>query len=263
MVESPMPRTWFRLPAPRFSLRALFGVVLLIGVAIPLGQWAWRRCVLYRDARQYAALQSAKNWGHYRSLAADSSDGSDSHSVDGGRGIPDDYVILVRRGQTFGCFIPRQQFKAGESARFDWYYREDGGGKLDPSDSNVKSGRGFSGAYVPGSGQSPIVKFGPFAIEWSGNGPGWGFLYHQEPGGQESGSRGQEPVSAGRADVLRICTTDVKDVRLIDARDPRWFYKSTANDPGLAGDKDEGESGARPANAQGGVLRSPLPLGEG
>jgi len=235
MVEAPTPRSRFRLPAPRFSLRALFLAVLLVGVAIPLGQWAWRRYVLYRDARQYAAMQSAKNWGQYRSLAADSSDGSDSHSVDGGRGIPDDYVILVRRGLTFGCFIPRKQFTAGESALFDWYYREDGGGTFDTSDPNVKSGHGFSGAYVPGSGQSPVVKFGPFAIEWSGNGPGWGLLYPEE-----SGDRDEETGNKGRADALRIGTTDVKDLRLIDARDPRWIYKSARTDPGLAGDQDAG-----------------------
>ena len=56
--------------------------------------------------------------------------------------------------------------------------------------------------------------------------------------------RGQEtraePRRRGQDDVVRICTTDVKDVRLIDARDPRWIYKCAPNDPGLAGDKDAG-----------------------
>ena len=233
MVETPTPRSWFRLPAPRFSLRALLGAVLLIGVAIPLGQRAWRRYVAYRDARQYAAMQNAKNWQL----------GRPGRAIDGGRGIPDDYVILVRRGNTFGCFNPRNQFKRGESVEYDWYYRADGGGKFDPGDPNVKSGHGFSGVYVPGSGQMLAVSFGPFEIEWSGGGPGWGFLYH------DVGALARmAPPPLG---VLRICTTDVKDVKLIDARDPRWIYKCARADPGMAGDKDAGEWGVPPASAEG------------
>jgi hypothetical protein len=116
-------------------------VVLLIGVAIPVGQRAWRRYVLYRDARQYAAMRSARNWQL----------GSPGSSIDGGRGIPEDYVILVRRGNTFGCFIPRKQMQRGESIEYDWYYREGGGGKFDLGDPSVKAVRGTRQSCASGT----------------------------------------------------------------------------------------------------------------
>src|SRR4030095_2735188 len=110
-----------------------------------------------RDARQYAAMRSARHWEL----------GGLSSSIDDGRGVPDDYVVLVRRGNTCGCFIPRKQMQRGESIEYDWYYREGGGGKFGPGEANVKSGHDFSGVYVSGSGQMLAVKFGPFDIEWA------------------------------------------------------------------------------------------------
>ncbi len=228
MSESPLRRSRWHALIPRFSLRALLVAVLLIAISIPLGQRAWRRYVEYRDAQQYAAMQDAKKWPPGQ---------PNSVSIDDGRGIPNDYVILVRSGKTFGCFVPRNQYKRGESLEYEWYYRTDGGGKFDPRDPNVKSGHSFSGVYVSGGGILR-VKFGPFAIEWSGNGPGWGFLYY-DGNNVSPDSRGL--VAAPRG-ALRICSTDVKDLGLIDARDARWIYKYGRRDPGLAGDKDEGDA---------------------
>ena len=39
------------------------------------------------------------------------------------------------------------------------------------------SGHGFTGPYIPGSGQSLTISFGPFNIASSGHGTGWGFVY--------------------------------------------------------------------------------------
>jgi hypothetical protein len=203
----------------RYRLRTLLIGVALAAVLVHVGQLGWHRYIRYREARQYASLQSAKKWP-----IAELS----SFVIDEGRGVPDDFVILVRSGDTFGCFIPRNQFKKGESVEYEWYYRTDGLGRFSANDPQVQSGRGFAGPYVPGSGQSLTITFGPFSIPWSGNDPGWGFVYFD-----------YNPVPPDRSapDVLRICSTDNKSLNLIDARDPRWLYKSHRQDAGLAGDK--------------------------
>ena len=220
MEESPARRSKFRYVVPRFSLRALLIAVALTAVLIPLGQLGWLQWVRYNEAGQYATLQAAKKWP-IASL--------ESFVIDEGRGAPDDFAILVRRGNTFGCFIPRNQFKKGESVEYDWYYRTDGLGRFSPNDPAVQSGRGFAGPYVPGIGQSLIITFGPFKIPWSGNGPGWGFIYFDY---------NPDPPDRSGPDVLRICSTDIKSLNLIDARNARWMYKSHRDDPGVLGDED-------------------------
>ena len=219
MQDSAIRRWPFRAPTPRFSLRALLTGVALAAVLVQLGQLGWHRFVRYCEGRQYASLQASKNWPI---------ESRESFVIDEGRGTPDDFVILVRRGDTFGCFIPRNQFKKGESVEYEWYYRTDGLGRFSANDPQVQSGRGFAGPYISGSGQSLHITFGPFSIPWSGNGAGWGFVYFD-----------YNPVPADRSapDVLRICSTDIKSLNLIDARDAHWLYKSHRGDPGLPGDK--------------------------
>jgi hypothetical protein len=219
MHDSPGRLCLFRVPMPRYSVRTLLIGVTLAAVLIHLGQLGWHRFIRYAEARQYSSLHAAKKWP-IASL--------DSFVIDNGRGVPDDYVILVRRADTFGCFVPRNQFQKGESVEYEWYYRTDGLGRFSANDPQLQSGRGFAGPYVPGSGQSLTITFGPFSIPWSGNGPGWGFVYFD-----------YNPVPRDRSapDVLRICSTDVKSLNLIDARDARWLYKSHRDDHGLHGDQ--------------------------
>ena len=88
------------------------------------------------------------------------------------------------------------------------------------------------------------VSFGPFEMEWSGGGPGWGFLRFTTWVCWLE----RNPPPLG---VLRIYATDVKDVKLINARHPRWIYKCDRADPGMAGDKDAGEWGVPSAAAEG------------
>jgi hypothetical protein len=220
MHGAPTHRSRFRALVPRYSIRTLLVGVALAAVLVQFGPPCWRGFTRYREARQYATLQAAQKWP----IAA-----LESFVIDEGRGVPDDFAILVRRGNTFGCFIPRKQFKKGESVEYDWYYRSDGLGQFSPSDPQVQSGHGFAGPYVSGSGQSLVITFGPFTVPWSGNGPGWGFIYFD-----------YNPVPADRSapDVLRICSTDIKSLNLIDARDVRWTYKSHREDPGLPGNQD-------------------------
>ena len=204
---------------PRFSVRTLLIGVAVAAVLVHLGQLGWQRFVRYAEAREYAGLHAAKKWP----IA-----GLDSFVIDEGRGVPDDFVILVRSGDTFGCFIPRNQFKKGESVEYEWHYRTDGHGRFGPNEAQVQSGHGFAGPYVSGSGQSLTITFGPFSIPWSGHGSGWGFVYFD-----------YNPVPRDRSgpDVLRICSTDIKSLHLIDARDARWVYKSHREDTGLPGDQ--------------------------
>jgi hypothetical protein len=73
------------------------------------------------------------------------------------------------------------------------------------------------------------VKFGPFEIPWSGNDLGWGYIYFDY---------NPDPPDRSGHDVLRICSTDVKTLELIDARDAQWNYKSHRDDPGVRGDQE-------------------------
>ncbi len=215
-----MPGRRLSLWRLRFSLRALLVAVALTAILIPLGQRAYRSYVHSRDAKAYALLQSTKTWGP---------PSDQSFAIDHGRGVPNDYIILVRSGNTFGCFIPRNQYKQGESAEYDWFYRTDGLGTFDPADPHVKSGHDFTGVYVFGSGDTLRIKFGPFNIPWSGNGTDWGFVYYEY---------NPDPPDRSGPSVLRICSTDSKSVLLIDAREPHWLYKSHSDDPGLRGNED-------------------------
>jgi hypothetical protein len=95
-------------------------------------------------------------------------DSLQSFVIDEGPGVPDDFAILVRQANTFGCFIPRNQ--KGESVEYDWYYRTDGLGRFDTSDPKVQSGHGFAGPYVSGSGQSVMITLahsGSLVGQWS------------------------------------------------------------------------------------------------
>ena len=40
--------------------------------------------------------------------------------------IADGFVILVRKGDVFGAFIPQKQWEKQETAQFKWYFRTDG-----------------------------------------------------------------------------------------------------------------------------------------
>jgi len=213
------PKCESHRPKARFSLRGLLIAVAVAAVAVQLGQIGWRRYVLYGETRQYARLQASKKWP-VASLQ--------SFVIDKGRGVPDDYVVLVRSGNTFGCFIPRNQNKKGESTEYDWYYRTDGLGKFSADDPKVQSGHSFTGLYQP-EVESLLINFGPFEIPWSGGGAGWGFVYYDY---------NPDPPDRSGADVLRICSTDMKTLTYLDARDPRWVYKSHRQDVGLPGDKD-------------------------
>jgi hypothetical protein len=237
MSQTPAPRPRLLALVPRFGLRTLFVAVFVIAALVEIGLVTWPKLVRYFESRQYAALQAGKQPFVLEQRRRQAADGSHSSTVDDGRPIPDGFAVLVRQGDTFGCFIPRNQWKKGESLEYDWYYRSDGLGPFSTDDPNVQSGHSFAGPYV--SGQGPVkVKFGPFDLEWSGNEPGWGYVYYC---GDFSGN-------ARAPDLTRICTTTYKTVRYLNARSAEWLYKANADDPGLRGDADPAEPRFNPSD---------------
>ena len=206
---------------PRFRLRTLLLAILVIAVLIPTVQTAWRRYVIARDSREYAERQADEDAYVERELARNGT----SSSVDRGRPIPDGFVVLVRQGNTFGCFIPDEQGQKGESLKYAWWYREDGSGRFDAGEPSVQPGEAFAGPYVSG-GDLVRVEFGPFSIKWSGHETGWGFLYYEYVNNL---AEGEEPV--------RICTTNRRSVRYLDARSGDWIYRAERGDEGVRGDE--------------------------
>jgi hypothetical protein len=213
--------------APRFGLRALLGAVVVVAVLVQLGKVYWPSVVRFVEARQYARLQAGEEAFVIKQRKQQEKDGSFSASIDKGRPVPDNFVILVRRGDVFGCFIPRKQGQKGESLEYDWYFRTDGQGRFAKGDLNVQSGHAFAGPYVSGGGLVR-VKFGPFDFEWSGHGTGWGYLYYDEGAVNQSVA----------ADHQRVCATNVKTVEYLDAREAQWLYKAYVEDAGVPGNKD-------------------------
>lgn len=211
----------------RFRLRTLLVLVAVIAVLIPVSQYSWRRYVAYRDAREYDALQATKEDLVQQQKEMREESGSTSYGIDDGRPIPDGFVVLVRQGDVFGCFIPLEQGFKGESLKYKWYYRTDGSGVLDPSYAAVESGESFAGPYRTG-GDSVQVAFGPFSMNWSGNDPGWGFLYYDYQSLDEDRT----------TPTVAICATDQREVDYLDARDSQWIYKRHPGDTGVAGDVD-------------------------
>lgn len=227
-MNQPLPRRYLLFALiPRFGLRALFIAILVIAAIAQLAIVVRPRLIRFVEGRQHATLQKTREslvlkWRneHVRT-------GFPVDSVDNSRQVPDGFVILVRRGNTFGCFIPRNKRRKDESLEYDWYYRTDGIGKFSADDPDVHHEHSFAGPYRRGQGLVS-VNFGPFKIEWSSDDQGWGWLYYD-------GYRGRETIAA---DDLRICSTDCKSIELIDARSAEWIYKAYVRDPGLAGNVD-------------------------
>ncbi|WP_425395752.1 hypothetical protein [Aeoliella sp.] len=211
----------------RFRLRTLLVCVAVIAVLIPVSQYSWRRYVTYRDARDYAALQATKEDFVEQQRKMQAEQESVSFGIDDSRPIPDGFVVLVRKGDVFGCFVPLEQGVKGESLKYKWYYRTDGSGVLDPSSSAVETGESFVGPYQTG-GESLKVAFGPFSMGWSGHEQGWGYLYYDPQSLDEDRT----------TPTVAICATDQRVVDYLDARDSRWIYKHHPDDAGVAGNVD-------------------------
>jgi len=120
--------------------------------------------------------------------------------------VPDGVVVLLRKNGKYGAFIPRNQGTAPERMQYDWWYRGDGKAVFDVQHPSVSAGQG--------AGRS--IKFGPFAVSWSGHSRGSGWLYYGKYAGY-----------AALPEDAHMCVTDQHSVDGIDAADARWTYRAS------------------------------------
>lgn len=125
--------------------------------------------------------------------------------------VPNGVVVLVRLGPNYGAFVLDSQHMKPEEAHYTWCFRSDGNAMLDLSDPSISRG----------TGRGANISFGPFMIHWSIATKGKGWLYYPHAPG--------EPV---RPDDLHICVTAQREIRNINAADPKWVYKASPSDSG-------------------------------
>lgn len=122
-------------------------------------------------------------------------------------------VVLVRVAGDYGAFVLRNQREGPpEVTDYDFYYRDDGGTSLDPSDPAVERGSVET---------KRVVEFGPFRIRWSIARANLGWLYYSVLPG--------DPMPANG---VRICVTESRNMEGLDAGDERWVYRAFRGDPG-------------------------------
>jgi hypothetical protein len=129
-------------------------------------------------------------------------------------------MLFLREGNAFGAFIPKSQRRAAEVVQYDWYYRTDGKGTFDKADPAVKHGTGVSRQPTTDIN----VKFGPFAFQWSGCDPGWGWVYYR-------------PSSSTSGSTSRFCLLRNADLRKTDAASANRIYVGHGDDAGIRGNE--------------------------
>lgn len=139
----------------------------------------------------------------------------------------DGQVILVRKGNRFGVFIPLAQEMGPETLTYQWYCF-DGSGKFDLDNPQTETGIRTVGATRPGP---RVVEFDAFKFEWSGSGEGWGWIYYD-----------RIPSEATQPGDLRFCLTELEHLDGLNPRDPEFIYKASASDPGIPGDQEISEA---------------------
>lgn len=147
------------------------------------------------------------------------------------QGIEDGVVVLVTDGFRCGAFALREQRQEQQrpgafrdAGAYDWWLRRDGFGRLDPEDTAVDRGHGALG----GGDASEEVRFGAIYVHWGAASPS---------GAGHLSFRG-EYLAFSDVDYY-LCVTDRTDLRGLDAQDPKWVYKHSADDPGWRFEKPQ------------------------
>lgn len=177
----------------RFSIRTLLAVVTACATICFLCVFAWST---YRRHVEDAAIRRMTERFHgYRDKSAVT--------------VRDGQVVLVQKGRTLGAFVT--EANNGNAVRYRWYYRSDGKGELDPRDENVTTG---TSTAIRQDNRSPSIAFGPFQIEWTRASSHWGWILYD------------------RKSTMRLCITNERHLRGLDALDPTWRYKLNGFDKG-------------------------------
>ena len=126
-------------------------------------------------------------------------------------------VVLVRKGDVYGCFMLTEQSAKPETASFVWRHGTDAAGGFDPEDPGVE------GSDVAKSVQNRqgnrMIEFGPFEIQWSGSLGGQSWIYYAKSPGDEL-----------MKDDLAICVTEEESCDAVRPRDPKWQYRRSPVD---------------------------------
>ncbi len=190
------------------TLRALSsaGIGGLLGVVFA-GEGRWRRllwpAVLSVSAIILAMIVSSVAHGRQKGISA-----AIETPVSNGE------IVLVKKGEAIGAFIPTKQTSSPERISYDWYFRTDGQGTF-----RAEEAEDYESGHVEADRK---VGFGPFVIPWSFQSDGAGWLYY-----------GKSPDSPVEEDDIRICLTHERDLEQIDAFDHRWIFKGSLSDEGI------------------------------
>ena len=148
---------------------------------------------------------------YHRFLEAETAARRERDEADGRRSgalrVRDGYVVLVKRGTTYGAFVLEEQTETPEAATYRWYYRRDGGGDLDEEGDNVAAG----------TRKGSRIAFGPFEIEWSVARDGEGWVYCYASLGPPRSERG-----------VQICVTGRTSIEGVHAASSEWQYVGVA-----------------------------------
>ena len=131
--------------------------------------------------------------------------------------ISNGQVVLVRKGEVYGCFMLTAQSAKPETAKFVWRCGTDATGGFDTSDPNVKW------SDDPESIQNRkghlMIEFGPFEIWWSGSLGDKGWIYYAKGPGDELAKND-----------LAICVTEERSFDTIRPRESKWHYRRSPVD---------------------------------
>lgn len=120
--------------------------------------------------------------------------------------VPDGRIVLLKRKNEVAAFILKHQRISPEQADFYWYYRSDGKGTFPSGNPAVSSG------YVSNATQ---VSFSTFAVQWSINTGGMGWVYFSVG-----------PTELGKSADYLMCVTTETNLAAIDANDHVWKYRA-------------------------------------
>jgi hypothetical protein len=120
--------------------------------------------------------------------------------------VPDGQIVLLKRKNEVAAFILKNQKISPEKTDFYWYYRSDGKGTFPSGDPAVSSG------CVSNASQ---VAFSTFAVDWSINTGGMGWVYFSVG-----------PTELGKSADFVMCVTRETNLAAIDANDPVWKYRA-------------------------------------
>ena len=129
--------------------------------------------------------------------------------------VPNRVIVLLRRGGAYGAILFSRQAGGPGSARsvkYEWVWRADGKGALDPRDPDVASGGGE--AELPAeSFDAAAIVFGPFELYWNAAGEGYGAL-----------ECGLPSFVLSVTPPLLCCVTTEDSFNDLNASDPEWRY---------------------------------------